>query len=104
MSLTQKKTHLKETLKELNYDYKNCMIFTLYMVPADVKINKLSNLSSLTSKLKFIEYSEFTSSRDIVLKIKVKPAYYVAVPSLYKPDVSLEFVFKLITEEPTEIK
>lgn len=104
ISLSQKKTHLTETLKELNYDYKNCMIFALYSVPNDVKINKINNLSTLTSKLRFIEYSDYTSSRDIVMKVKVKPGFYIVVPSLHKPDVNLSFVLKLITEEKTELK
>lgn len=104
IGLSQKKTHLTETLKELNYEYKHCMIFTLYSVPNDVNINKINNLATLISKLKLVEYSDYTSSRDIVLKIKVKPGFYVIVPSLHQPDVNVEYVCKVITEEKTDLK
>jgi hypothetical protein len=34
---------------------------------------------------------------------RLKPGFYLIVPSIDKPDINLEFVLKILTAEPTEI-
>jgi hypothetical protein len=50
-----------------------------------------------------IEHSEYNYKRDVVLKVRVRPGFYLVIPTLNKGEVNMEFALKIITEEPTKI-
>ena len=68
------------------------------------RINSIFSLKALKTSVSYISSSEYTSSREIILKIKVLPGYYLVLPSLEICDVNVDFVLKIVTEEPIEIK
>ncbi len=70
----------------------------------DSQIFKIYNLKALRTLLSYYQSSEYTNSRDIILKTKVLVGYYVVIPSLDKNDVNVDFLLKIFTEESTELK
>ena len=62
------------------------------------------NLKSLKTLLSIYQSSEYTNSRDIILKTKVLAGHYVVIPCLEANDVNVDFVLKIVTEEPTNLK
>uniref|UniRef100_A0A5K3FGV6 Calpain catalytic domain-containing protein n=1 Tax=Mesocestoides corti TaxID=53468 RepID=A0A5K3FGV6_MESCO len=69
--------------------------FCVYQIPPDTEGLMKRNFFNMNRP---ISISEFTNTREVVVKLKVKPGCYLIVPSTFNPNEEAQFIIRAFTE------